>query len=475
MPMPAASVGPDLKPSAINKRARDEPEGATQGSAAARLPPARRPSSPTGGAPSPLSTGAGATTMRVSGRRAESQARRVKLGAQNWHVQSIECVSGDTIEVKWEGFERTSEHSRASLMAGAFDATKIQAMIDAREKIGWGDDAGGTDVSPEEQQIVDLSSAVYSDILASHVMPGAPLGAFAMVCVEWWKAARVLNTYTKSGFFAFVWSPPQLMKYFQRLPELEPDLHSPGLLIPSDSRENGADEEAGAKHSWASAWSAGDDVSAMRIYDGEKEVIRQICDMTSEGGVLPHPDKVRALWDEGSTTRNRAGTPGYSARYRRYCSVLRGDLCLITDAAIRRLARLGGVSRFSTAIYKEARGTLRSFLYAIQHNVLEYFLNLSCCRVRRGTVTSEDVARVLELRGCQPPVHSLQSLQRPGVTAGFFARIDESEHQQIEEDDLTHPEPQHIMPYLFAFGQLTEEIFTSFCVSHPASHPSISH
>ena len=434
----------DLKPT-MNKRPRDD--DITEGS----CPPAHRQSSPPGGvAPSPSSTGVGACPMQVSGRRAKSQARRVKLGAESWHVESIKSVSGDTIEVKWEGFERTSEHSRASILGGAVDATKIQAMINACEEIGSGD-SGGTEASPAQhwQEIVDLASADFSGALASHVMPGAPLGAFAMVCVEWWKTARRLETYTRSGFFASIWSPPQLVKYFQRLPELEPELWSPGLLMPSDRyRENGEEREAGAEHSWGSSWSAGDYDSAGRIYSTEAEVIQQICD-----GKARSPDEIIALWDEmddsqGSTTWHR--------------KVLRGNIGKITGAAIRRLARFGGVSHFSSAIYDEARGTLRRFLEAIQRSALTYSEHLF-----KRTVTSEDVARALELRALQPPVHS-----QPVETAGFFAvtkvGLSRTWPHPAPQDDLAHPAPNEIMPYLFAFGRLTEEIFQDLMVSQPS-------
>lgn len=391
---------------AMNKRPRDAGTIEISAAAAASLPPAHRQSSPPGSAaPSPPSTGAGATQMHVSTRQ-----------------------------------------------GGAFNANKIQAMIDAREETIPGD-AGGTGTSPKQQEIVDLSSltADYSGTLASHVTPGAPLCAFAMVCVEWWKAARVLETYTRSGFFAFIWSPLQLLKYFQRLPELEPELRSPALepsLLPLAFQENGGEDGV---RLWGPAWSAGDHSTADKIYRFEKQVIQKICD-----GEVRSSEEVKTLWLNSLDYRSYT-TP---CNHRQ---VLRDSICGITDAAIRRLARLGGVSRFCTMIYEEARGALKFFLEVIQRAALKY-----CEHSRRNTVTSEDIARALELHALPPPVHSQESLQRPVATAGFFARTEVEDDQMIEEDDLAHPEPQQIMPYLLCFGELIEEIFQDFMVSQPS-------
>jgi histone H4 len=55
---------------------------------------------------------------------------------------------------------------------------------------------------------------------------------------------------------------------------------------------------------------------------------------------------------------------------RRHRRVLRDTLAGIRKAALRRLARRGGVKRMSGLIYEEARGCLHSFLTMIVRDAI---------------------------------------------------------------------------------------------------------
>ena len=66
----------------------------------------------------------------------------------------------------------------------------------------------------------------------------------------------------------------------------------------------------------------------------------------------------------------------------------------ISDGAIRRLARRGGVKRISNLIYDEVRVVLKAFLENIVKDSVTY-----CEHARRKTVTAMDVVYALKRQG----------------------------------------------------------------------------
>uniref|UniRef100_A0A914QPR0 Histone H4 n=1 Tax=Panagrolaimus davidi TaxID=227884 RepID=A0A914QPR0_9BILA len=78
----------------------------------------------------------------------------------------------------------------------------------------------------------------------------------------------------------------------------------------------------------------------------------------------------------------------------RHRKVLRDNIYGITEPAIRRLARRGGVKRISGLIYEETRGVLKVFLEHIIRDSVTY-----CEHARRKTVTAMDVVYALKRSG----------------------------------------------------------------------------
>lgn len=66
----------------------------------------------------------------------------------------------------------------------------------------------------------------------------------------------------------------------------------------------------------------------------------------------------------------------------------------ITDPAIRRLARRGGVKRISAAIYDESRTVLQEFLKAVLRDAITYSEHAN-----RKTITTLDVIYALKRQG----------------------------------------------------------------------------
>jgi histone H4 len=66
----------------------------------------------------------------------------------------------------------------------------------------------------------------------------------------------------------------------------------------------------------------------------------------------------------------------------------------VSDSAIRRLARRGGVKRLSGLIYGETRGVLKTFLENVIHDTVQYTEH-----AKRKTVTSLDVIYALKRQG----------------------------------------------------------------------------
>lgn len=71
--------------------------------------------------------------------------------------------------------------------------------------------------------------------------------------------------------------------------------------------------------------------------------------------------------------------------------ILRGNIEGITNPAIKRLARRGGVKRMSQLVPAEARGVLKQWLENIMKDVVTYTEH-----ARRKTVTSNDVIHALK-------------------------------------------------------------------------------
>ena len=72
----------------------------------------------------------------------------------------------------------------------------------------------------------------------------------------------------------------------------------------------------------------------------------------------------------------------------------RANILGITNPAIRRLARRGGVKRISRTIYKEMRDVLFKFLTAVVRDANAYTEH-----ARRKTVTAMDVVYALKRQG----------------------------------------------------------------------------
>ena len=79
---------------------------------------------------------------------------------------------------------------------------------------------------------------------------------------------------------------------------------------------------------------------------------------------------------------------------KRHRQVLRDNIQGITNPAIRRLARRGGVKRISGLIYEETRGVLKVFLENVIRDSVTYTEH-----ARRKTVTAMDVVYALKRQG----------------------------------------------------------------------------
>jgi histone H4 len=84
-------------------------------------------------------------------------------------------------------------------------------------------------------------------------------------------------------------------------------------------------------------------------------------------------------------------TQGAGKRHRK---VLRDNIQGVTNPAIRRLARRGGVKRISGLIYEETREVLKKFLEHVIRDAVTYTEH-----ARRKTVTAMDVVYALKRQG----------------------------------------------------------------------------
>jgi len=90
---------------------------------------------------------------------------------------------------------------------------------------------------------------------------------------------------------------------------------------------------------------------------------------------------------KGQTTQGKAST-------KRLRKVLRDNLDGITNPAIRRLARRGGVKRISRLVYENTREMLKEFLTKVMRDTITY-TEYS----KRKTVTAMDVVQALKKQG----------------------------------------------------------------------------
>ena len=79
---------------------------------------------------------------------------------------------------------------------------------------------------------------------------------------------------------------------------------------------------------------------------------------------------------------------------KRHRPLNRDNIQGITNAAIRRLARRGGVKRISGFIYEETRGVLKVFLENVIRDAVTYTEH-----AKRRTVTALDVIYALKRQG----------------------------------------------------------------------------
>ncbi|VDP97916.1 unnamed protein product [Trichobilharzia regenti] len=79
---------------------------------------------------------------------------------------------------------------------------------------------------------------------------------------------------------------------------------------------------------------------------------------------------------------------------KRHRKVLRDNIQGITEPAVRRLARRGGVRRISSSIYEEISGVLKVFLENVILDSVTYTEH-----VKRKTVTAMDVLHALKRQG----------------------------------------------------------------------------
>lgn len=95
------------------------------------------------------------------------------------------------------------------------------------------------------------------------------------------------------------------------------------------------------------------------------------------------------------TSKNaKSGLDSSGGKPKRHRKVLRDNIQAITKGVIRRLARRGGVKRFSLGVYEETRGNLKVFLENIIRDAVTYTEH-----ARRKTVTACDVVYALKRNG----------------------------------------------------------------------------
>ena len=105
--------------------------------------------------------------------------------------------------------------------------------------------------------------------------------------------------------------------------------------------------------------------------------------MSAEGRDWSHDLRKAVVKDKPDLLRQSKGSKGLPIRHRK---VLRKAIYGISKATFLRLARRGGVKRFSGNIYEESRGVLKVFVEEIVKDVITF-----CEYIKRKTVTPVDV------------------------------------------------------------------------------------
>ncbi|GAB5357172.1 hypothetical protein AAMO2058_000351200 [Amorphochlora amoebiformis] len=96
----------------------------------------------------------------------------------------------------------------------------------------------------------------------------------------------------------------------------------------------------------------------------------------------------------GKASSQGKGMTQGKASTKRLRKVLRDNIQGITNPAIRRLARRGGVKRISNLVYAETREMLREFLTKVMRDTVTYTEY-----AKRKTVTAMDVVQALKRQG----------------------------------------------------------------------------
>ena len=96
---------------------------------------------------------------------------------------------------------------------------------------------------------------------------------------------------------------------------------------------------------------------------------------------------------ETQETTGKGASQG-KASSKRLRKVLRDNIQGITNPAIRRLARRGGVKRISGLVYAETREMLKEFLTKVMRDTVTYTEY-----AKRKTVTAMDVVQALKRQG----------------------------------------------------------------------------
>ena len=246
----------------------------------------------------------------------------------------------------------------------------------------------------------------------------AELSWFALVCRAWRDGARTVAVYTQLGYLEHGHLGGFMAPLF-RLRQLEPDLECPALRTSPEVEV------------FTSLLSPERLAVSMDDYQAQLKHLESL-----ELGARRPPPPGAQPWQRGEPD--------------------------ITDAALRRMARRGGVTHFDSRLYGEIRATLRAFL----ENILVGPCDIIVEHARRATVTGADVARALRLVGCAPSVGA----PHPAWVPGFYERKIGGD----EGDDLARPLGLQVgaMKYLAAFRELVVETLQGRMVSAPARCPN---
>jgi len=96
----------------------------------------------------------------------------------------------------------------------------------------------------------------------------------------------------------------------------------------------------------------------------------------------------------GAMGRGKGGKGIGKGGYKRHRKILRDNIQGVTNGAIRRLARRGGVKRLSGLVYEETRNVLVEFLRNVIHDTIEY-----ANYAKRKTIMAMDVVFALKRQG----------------------------------------------------------------------------